>query len=106
MPWPALDKFNSLKRDLFLPRPPTVQPMASTFKRVRSGVTSSLTAAIAVLATTTASAHPGHGVTPDGDSAAHYLLEPVHGLGLVVAALVAITSVAIVRSRKGRATAE
>ncbi len=81
-------------------------PMASTFKRVRSGMISPLAAAVAVLVTSTASAHPGHGVTPDGDSAAHYLLEPVHGLGLVIAVLVAITCVGLFRLRKGRVTPE
>ena len=79
--------------------------MASIFKRIRSGVISPLAAAFAVLATSTASAHPGHGVTPDGDSAVHYLLEPLHGLGLVVAVLVAIACVGLVRLRNGRAKA-
>ena len=81
--------------------------MASSFSFVRAGIVSAVGTAVAVLATSTASAHPGHGVTPDGDSAAHYLLEPLHGGGLaVVGLLVVVACIAIVRSRKSRTTAE
>lgn len=40
-----------------------------------------------------ASAHPGHGLTGDGDSVAHYALEPIHGWGLVAALVIAIVAV-------------
>ena len=53
----------------------------------------------------TASAHPGHGVTPAADSAAHYLFEPAHGLAAVVLLLLAIVTTAQLlksRSRSGK----
>jgi hypothetical protein len=48
---------------------------------------------------TTVAAHPGHGITPNGDSAAHYLLEPMHGLGAVLILVVVAATLAIVRCR-------
>ncbi len=72
--------------------------MASFFQPVRVRILSALAAAGAVLPTSTALAHPGHGVTPDGDSAAHYLLEPVHGLGLVVGLFGVIACLWLVRT--------
>jgi hypothetical protein len=39
------------------------------------------------------SAHPGHGLTGEGDSVAHYALEPTHGWGLVAALVIAIVAV-------------
>ena len=51
----------------------------------------------------TASAHPGHGVTPAADSAAHYLFEPAHGLAAVVLLLLAIVTTAqLLKSRSGK----
>jgi hypothetical protein len=41
--------------------------------------------AASFLTTGVALAHPGHGTT-EGDTAAHYLLEPVHGLPLLLLA--------------------
>jgi len=38
-------------------------------------------------------AHPGHGLTGDGESVAHYALEPTHGWGLAAALAVAIVAV-------------
>jgi hypothetical protein len=46
-----------------------------------------------------ASAHPGHGVTPDGQSPAHCLLEPAHGLGAFVLIIATAACLAIIRSR-------
>lgn len=57
----------------------------------------------ALLGTSSASAHPGHGVTPEGDSVAHYLLEPVHGLGLVLVFAAAVAAVVMVIRARGRA---
>lgn len=48
-------------------------------------------------------AHPGHGVTPDGDSVAHYLLEPVHGLGLLLVFAAAVAAVVMVIRTRRRA---
>jgi|GEM_PF-2234504 len=78
--------------------------MASFVQFVPAAIRTAMAAAVTVLSVSTASAHPGHGVTPDGNSAAHYLLEPLHGLGLVVGVLVAIACVGLVRLRRGRVT--
>lgn len=56
-----------------------------------------------LLGTSQATAHPGHGVTPDGDSVAHYLLEPVHGLGLVLVFAAAVAAVVMVIRARRRA---
>jgi len=37
-----------------------------------------------VVAATQVQAHPGHGITGEGDSAAHYFVEPTHGLGIAL----------------------
>jgi hypothetical protein len=80
--------------------------MASSFPFVRAGIVSAVGTAVAALAASTASAHPGHGVTPDGDSAAHYVLEPLHGLGWVVGFLVVIGCIGLVRLYRDRVTPE
>lgn len=51
-----------------------------------------LATALWFLGAAAADAHPGHGATPP-DSLRHYVLEPVHGLPLLllVAAVVAVT---------------
>lgn len=55
--------------------------------------------AVIVATSSTVSAHPGHGITPDGDSPAHYLLEPMHGLGAVLSLVAIAATSAIVRGR-------
>lgn len=79
--------------------------MASTFPFVRAGLLA-VASVVAALATSTASAHPGHGITPDGDSAVHYLIEPLHGLGWVVGFLVAIACIGLLRLLRHHFTPE
>lgn len=74
--------------------------MASFFRPNGARLLSTLAAASSALAASSAVAHPGHGVTPDGDSAAHYLLEPLHGLSLVLGLLVVIVCVRLVWLRQ------
>ena len=45
------------------------------------------------------SAHPGHGITPDGDAPVHYLVEPSHGISVALALVASIAVAYIVRSR-------
>ena len=61
-------------------------------------------AAWLVLGNGLASAHPGHGLTGDGDSVAHYALEPTHGWGLAAALIVAIVAL-VYRLRRQSAVA-
>lgn len=60
--------------------------------------------ALAIVGSGRAEAHPGHGLTGEGESVAHYALEPTHGWGL--AAMLAVAGVAIVyRLRRQSAAA-
>lgn len=71
---------------------------------VRRAASFTIALAIAIMAfASQASAHPGHGVTPEGDSVAHYLLEPVHGLGLVLVFAAAVAAVVMVIRARRRA---
>jgi hypothetical protein len=59
---------------------------------------------INLAAAATVSAHPGHGIASDGDSAIHYLVEPAHGIGLgiIVLSSIAATIVLWRRNRQFR----
>jgi tellurite resistance protein TehA-like permease len=54
---------------------------------------------ITLSATATVSAHPGHGIASDGDSAIHYLVEPTHGIGLGIIALSTIAATIVLWRR-------
>jgi hypothetical protein len=58
-------------------------------------------AACLLLPAEAAWAHPGHGVTPP-DSPAHYVLEPLHALPVLLIVL-AIVGVRVVSRRRARA---
>lgn len=60
-------------------------------------------AASALLGSGRVWAHPGHGLTGEGESVAHYALEPTHGWGLAAALAVAV--VAVVYRLQRQATA-
>lgn len=50
-------------------------------------------------ATSTLSAHPGHGATP-GDSAVHYFTEPVHATPLLAVGAVCIVILSVAGRRR------
>ena len=58
-----------------------------------------LVAAMLVCAAGNAWAHPGHGVT-DPDTPAHYVIEPVHVLPVLI--LIAASALVAYRIRSGR----
>lgn len=92
---PAVDLFSDRPGRTLFPR---------TSRRV-AAVTAVVLFGIVGLAST-ASAHPGHGLTGEGDSAVHYLIEPAHawGLGILFAASLVVAGVRIARSRRFNAS--
>lgn len=46
-----------------------------------------------------ASAHPGHGITPDGNAPAHFLVEPAHGTSIAIILIAAFAATYVIRYR-------
>lgn len=58
-----------------------------------------LTLMACLVGTSSALAHPGHGVT-EGNSAVHYLLEPLHIGSVVILLAAGITAAVVLKRRK------
>jgi hypothetical protein len=85
------------------PKPNTIMtPTSSKNTRLTHSVFAALIINLSAVATV--SAHPGHGMASDGDSAIHYLIEPTHGIGLgiIVLSTIAATFVLWRRNRELR----
>jgi len=94
-----------------LPRLHPTNRQQSNYKKVTMSPTklytnprNRLSVAVITLATVLAfqnitSAHPGHGVTPSGDSAAHYIVEPTHGISVAVVLFATLASALVIRHR-------
>lgn len=65
----------------------------------RLAVRAAQSVAALLAATSTLSAHPGHGTTPGG-SAVHYLVEPVHATPLLAVGAVCVVILAVARNRR------
>jgi hypothetical protein len=94
-----------LKNVPFTHTPPGKAPLMirstrSLIASARRALAAPLAAIAGASITATAQAHPGHGVTPQGDSVAHYLLEPMHGLGIVAILAATVVSLLVIRSRR------
>ncbi len=72
----------------------------------RSTIGTAFFLALTLMISSTANAHPGHGVVTNpvaGQSLTHYLFEPTHLLWMLVATAVAITGILWTRNIKAAA---
>lgn len=81
--------------------------MSKACSKITRPVRSALAAsAISFNAASFVCAHPGHGVTPEGDSLAHYIIEPTHGFSLAVMLVVAVAVAITIGNRASRSGKE
>jgi len=78
-----------------------MSPLSSSYSRHLHTVVAATTLAITVAVQGVASAHPGHGIAPDGGGPTHYVLEPSHGISIAFILLATLAASWIIRhSRK------
>jgi len=74
-----------------------MSPASSFYARSTHAILATTAMAISIVVQGVASAHPGHGITPDGDTPAHYILEPSHGISTAVILFVTLAATIIIR---------
>lgn len=77
----------------------TMSPLRFVFANIQHAFLAAAALALIIAMQGIASAHPGHGITPDGDAPAHYLVEPSHGISVAIALVASFAVAFIIRSR-------
>jgi len=74
-----------------------MSPVSSSYSRRLHTVVAATTLAITVAVQGVVSAHPGHGIAPDGGSPTHYVLEPSHGISIAIILVATLAAYWIIR---------